>query len=295
MTGPTAGSDGIGRLRWQAAASVVKPLIVQAWRRELRRRAVDETASAAQRSCLVLAPHPDDETLGAGSLIARKRGAGTRVRVVIVTDGRGSHASELIGPRALAAIRRAESRRACGALGVDPADVVHLDLPEGGIASRIGEVQDAVTAEVERWEPDDVLVTSGLDWHEDHRALARAARLAVPGSSGPRLLEYPVWCWADGPWSVRPGRSLRQAARALVAEPVTTARSAHPVAVRAGQRHLEAKRAALAEYRSQTTNLTGEPDWAVMDEAFLSAFLRPEELFLTPPTGRTTVSAWSAP
>jgi len=47
----------------------------------------DDTATSAARSALVLAPHPDDETLGCGATILRKRAAGTPVHVLIVTDG----------------------------------------------------------------------------------------------------------------------------------------------------------------------------------------------------------------
>jgi LmbE family N-acetylglucosaminyl deacetylase len=267
------------RIRIRAAADVVKPVLLRGWREALRRRAVDETEAAAERSCLVLAPHPDDETLGAGALIARKRAAGTRVRVVVVTDGRGSHASREITPDQLAALRRAESLRACARLGVDAGDVVHLDLHEGTVSRSFDDVVARVVDQVERFEPRDVLVTSALDWHVDHRALAQVARAAVQQFPGVRLLEYPVWCWADGPWSNRPGRSAPAAARDLVLEPVVTAWQARPVSIRADPLHLAAKRAALDAYSSQVRNLTGEPDWAVMDEAFLAQFLQPQELF----------------
>ena len=36
---------------------------------------------------LVVAPHQDDETLGCGGLIARKRYEGLPVHVVFITDG----------------------------------------------------------------------------------------------------------------------------------------------------------------------------------------------------------------
>jgi LmbE family N-acetylglucosaminyl deacetylase len=271
--------DSPARTRLRSAAEVVKPVLLRGWREALRRRALDETEVAAERRCLVLAPHPDDETLGAGALIARKRAAGTRVRVVVVTDGRGSHTSRVITPDQLAALRRAESLRACARLGVYSGDVVHLDLHEGTVSRSFDDVVTRVVDQIERFEPRDVLVTSSLDWHVDHRALAQVAREAVRQFPGVRLLEYPVWCWADGPWSNRAGRSAPAAARDLVVEPIVTAWRARTVSVRADPLHLTAKRAALHAYSSQVSNLTGESDWAVMDEAFLAQFLQPRELF----------------
>ncbi len=40
---------------------------------------------------VVLSPHPDDESLGTGGLIAAACARGQRVDVVLVTDGAGSH------------------------------------------------------------------------------------------------------------------------------------------------------------------------------------------------------------
>ena len=42
-------------------------------------------------TCLILAPHPDDESLGCGGLIAACVAAGRSPLVVILTDGAGSH------------------------------------------------------------------------------------------------------------------------------------------------------------------------------------------------------------
>ena len=51
---------------------------------------VDVDALAAG-GVLVLAPHPDDETLGCGAALAAAVTAGYAVRVVAATDGDGSH------------------------------------------------------------------------------------------------------------------------------------------------------------------------------------------------------------
>lgn len=267
------------RTAMQALARGVKPAMLTTWRATLLRRAMDVTESAAGRTCLVLAPHPDDETLGCGALIARKRAAGTRVRVLVATDGRYSHTSRVITPDRLADLRRDESLMACSELGVPDEDVVHLGLVEGTTAEHMDVVTRRILVEIENHRFDDVLVTSPLDWHLDHRALFEAASVAVSRCPGTRLLEYPVWAWADGPWSNSPGRSAYRAAYDLVRDPVATAASLRPVTVRAYAQHLDGKRRALAAYASQTTNLTGEAGWAVMDAALLDLFLQPREIF----------------
>jgi hypothetical protein len=70
----------------------------------------------------------------------------------------------------------------------------------------------------------------------------------------------------------------------LVSDPIRsfTDASGRPAKV-ATTGFIAAKKAALAAYRSQTTNLTGERNWAVLDDEFLSLFLRAYEVFLAPP------------
>ena len=59
---------------------------------------------------LVIAPHPDDETLGCGGLIIRERLAGRLVRIVFLTDGSQSHRDHpSLTPTALAKLRKAEA------------------------------------------------------------------------------------------------------------------------------------------------------------------------------------------
>jgi LmbE family N-acetylglucosaminyl deacetylase len=136
---------------------------------------------------LVVAPHPDDEVLGVGGLLAMLRDA----EVVAVTDGEASHPDSTVHtPARLAAIRRDETGEALRRLRVGGPPVVHLGQPDGGID------EDAVALALEalltpgRW----CLATWREDGHPDHEAVGRAAARACAATGG-RLLEYPIWAW----------------------------------------------------------------------------------------------------
>lgn len=255
-------------------------LLVGTWRRAILLRADDTTARSAGASCIVLAAHPDDETIGCGATIARKRAAGTDVAVVVATDGRYSTRSYRMSERELAAIRIDESRRAADVLGVDESDVVvlpHDDLSlVVSMETLVGELEEVVAR---HGVPDEILVTSARDGHPDHVALNEAARQLrrVVGEEC-RLLEYPTWYWHAGPGRGGGSSRLRREWRTLR----RLARSALAIrAVKVSTRGFVGdKRRALACYASQTTNLTGEPGWQTLPTEFLACFLGAWEVFL---------------
>jgi LmbE family N-acetylglucosaminyl deacetylase len=140
---------------------------------------------------LVIAPHPDDESLGCGGLIAEACARGCPPVVAFLTDGAGSHpGSRTHGPAAVAALRREEAAAATRALGVPPARVLHLDAPDGA-APRTGEALAALAARLGTQAPGPFCATL-CSWrhdpHGDHEAAWRLAS-ALPW----RVLEYPVW------------------------------------------------------------------------------------------------------
>jgi LmbE family N-acetylglucosaminyl deacetylase len=131
---------------------------------------------------LVVAPHPDDETIGCGGALVRHAAAGDRVTVVVATSGESTGG----GGRDVAAAREEEARLACAALGVG--DPVFLRLPDRGLraqAARLGARLRELGAEART-----VYVPSLLDPHPDHRAAnhgVAAARLQA------HVLGYEVW------------------------------------------------------------------------------------------------------
>jgi LmbE family N-acetylglucosaminyl deacetylase len=256
------------------------------WRRALLARGTDVTAAVTERSCLVLAPHPDDESLGCGATIARKRTAGTRVTVAFAADGRSSHpASRQVSADELARRRAAEGRRACRILGVPDAEVHVLGLPDRTLAARQAELTRCLDQLIAAVAPAEILVASHLDHNVDHQALAQAL-YAGQQWRRPGLLvaEYPVWFWADGPWRLREGRrSLRARLSSFAADPMIALRDLRPWLVDTSG-FLALKREAIMAHSTQTENVTGEEDWQILGDTFISDFLRPVEVFFPVPS-----------
>lgn len=247
MSWPGAPAEGTPETTWRA------------WGR--RFPALDLTACTR---AVVVAPHPDDEVLGVGGLLARLAAAGVPVEVVAVTDGDASHpGSPTLGPTALAAARRTESVAALRALGV-PARTTRLGLPDGAVAAHEDAVAEAVTAVLGpaagagTW----VLATWRGDGHPDHEATGRAAHRAAT-AAGARLLEFPVWTWHwSHPEDPRvPWDRLRAVALSAAG--------------------LAAKQAAVACFRTQVAALSPHPaDAPVLPAAVLARLLRTWEAVL---------------
>jgi LmbE family N-acetylglucosaminyl deacetylase len=98
---------------------------------------------SAETRLLVIAPHPDDEVLGAGGLIQRVHEAGGTVRVIYLTDGDGyreavtqedkGNRPSFADYRGYGHRRQGEARAALGVLGLEPAAAVFLSFPDGGL------------------------------------------------------------------------------------------------------------------------------------------------------------------
>ena len=87
------------------------------------------------RPFIVVAPHPDDESLACGGLIADACRQGLRGKVVIVSDGAGSHPnSKAYPPDRLRSLREEEARRAAAELGLEAGGDA-LPRPPGSLCS----------------------------------------------------------------------------------------------------------------------------------------------------------------
>lgn len=217
---------------------------------------------------VVLAPHPDDESLGCGGLLAQAAAASRTVRVVQVSDGAASHPLSVTHPPArLAEIRAAELLDALGALGLAPADVVELGLPDGAVPASGCAFDDAcraVDAALDDTGATALFATWRHDPHPDHRSTWAMACAVAARRPRLKLWAYPIW-------------GLRQRAD----EPYP---DALPQGVRLDVRaQLAAKREAIAAHVSQTTELITDSARAFrLPQEMIAQFLAPDEVYLTP-------------
>jgi LmbE family N-acetylglucosaminyl deacetylase len=143
---------------------------------------------------VVVAPHPDDETLGLGAAITQLAANGVHVQVVCVSNGGaarpGTSASERLRRET---IRRYELRRATRLLNIPPP--VLLGLPDGELAGREDMITEKLTEILDDAGPAAwCAATWRGDGHPDHETVGRAASAAC-ALTGTALLEYPVWMW----------------------------------------------------------------------------------------------------
>jgi len=158
---------------------------------------------AKETRLLVIAPHPDDETLIAGGLIQKSLEAGGKVKILFLTNGDGSRETVLreakkadFSPQeylSLGEQRMQEAVSAAAVLGVKKEDLVFLGFPDRGLeklgvspATKFNHVpyqgtlhpQQTYSAEnllsdikevVDNFKPTIVVTTHLRDLHPDHR------------------------------------------------------------------------------------------------------------------------------
>jgi LmbE family N-acetylglucosaminyl deacetylase/SAM-dependent methyltransferase len=230
----------------------------QRWARTAR---IEDRQLRGLRSLVLVAAHPDDETLGAAGLLAVCAAAGLSLRVVVVTDGEASHPNSATYTAArLGRLRRREVRHAVQ-LMAPGTEIEFLGLPDGEVGGHTDTLQRRLRAIVEPVGVGALLVTPWrLDGHPDHDALGMVgARVAA--ATGALHLQYPIWAWH------RPDR-----------EGLPWAQLAHlplPSAV------VSAKRAAVAAHHSQVRPLSAAAgDETLLSASFLAHFDRDVETFI---------------
>jgi len=237
-----------------------------------------------RRSAIIFSPHYDDETLGCGGTIIRRRDAGAAVTIVFMTDGSQSHKYWM--PTAeLSKRRSSEGREAAAALGVGPDDVIEMHFPETALAQQCEHAVQAVATFLKERRPDDVFVPYYREPPADHRATTNIVLAALKETdASPTVYEYPIWAWHRWPWVNCRGpfrRGLRVWYRDCIKYNRLFLNDMH---VRADIGPLiSRKQAALARHRTQTIRMNDDPTWPILsdvaDGGFLPCFFENVEFF----------------
>jgi LmbE family N-acetylglucosaminyl deacetylase len=192
---------------------------------------------------IVIAPHPDDESLGCGGLISVLAAAGRSFHTIFVTDGGASHLHSRSWPRnRVAALREMEAAEALVHLGIGAHPRTFLRLRDAEMP-RLSRAEWRSTllrlTEIFRsFRPDLVLIPWRRDPHCDHRESWRLAKAAMARTgNNPMTFEYAIWLDELGFPSdyPRPQEAERVDFDIRIAVP--------------------GKLAAISAHRSQTTNL----------------------------------------
>lgn len=201
------------------------------------------------RSVGIIVPHPDDETLGCGGLIAAAVACGIVVTVSVLTDGSASHPGSAAWPPVrLARTRRREVRAAVARLSNGTALLRFGNVADGRLADSNARALGIPQA--------DLFVTCWRDDpHPDHRAAYEIA-CAVAARDNVRLLSFPLWV--------------------LTTDLPPPALTVLCLDVRA---QLARKQAALAEHRSQLGQLITDVAGFALDADLIGLFVRADELF----------------
>ncbi|MDO7849629.1 PIG-L family deacetylase [Hymenobacter sp. M29] len=220
---------------------------------------------------VVIAPHPDDEALGCGGLLALLRQQGVPVAAVLVSDGSMSHSNSLLfSAQARRAVRETEFCHALTLLGLDATEPLLLGLPDGRVPSSTTEPGFAAAATqlqefLEQHAAATVLVPWRRDPHPDHRATSQLVAVALAAmDKPPRRLEYVVWAWERAAPDDLP----------TAADGVQGFR----LNIEAGLRQ---KQRAIAAHRSQVAPgvFTDDADGFLLSEEMLAHFATPYEVF----------------
>lgn len=216
---------------------------------------------------VVIAPHPDDETLGCGGWLAACCAGGVDVKVIVLTDGSASHPGHpVLTPSLLAAQRRQECLDACRELGLEKSGVEFWALPDGKLDRLDPALGREAREKLLRLASGNVrqvwLVPGWQDGSTEHTGARELVSDALrEASDPPQIWEYFIWGWRNptGLWPLL-GRGGWKQHRAPAGQAASKSR-------------------AVLSYQSQTTPT---PPWPrpVLEPVLLRALAGSREYFL---------------
>jgi LmbE family N-acetylglucosaminyl deacetylase len=139
---------------------------------------------------VVIAPHPDDESIGCGGTVQLHRNKGDRVVAVFLTSG--ELGLKHLPPARAREIREREAQKAAKILGI--AKLEFLRQPDWYLGDHVAKAAAALRPILVREWPEIIYLPHPQEWHPDHQASLPIVQRALRRSGlKPQLLGYEIW------------------------------------------------------------------------------------------------------
>lgn len=135
---------------------------------------------------LVLAPHPDDETLGCGGTICNLREKGIEVAVLLITDGSGGGRSE-----GMSGIRLQEFKKAVQILCCN--SNFCMGFQDGSLESSKDALRDALSQFICNYNPDVIFSPYIFDVNMDHFVTSLILSDCIETHQNVIIAMYEIW------------------------------------------------------------------------------------------------------
>ncbi|MGI4727011.1 MAG: PIG-L deacetylase family protein [Janthinobacterium lividum] len=239
----------------------------QSWQQQAEE--ISEKNLAQFGTTVIIAPHPDDESLGCGGTIALLRKSGLPVHVIFVSDGTLSHPNSKKYPaEKLRQLRESEALNALKILDVDAANASFMRIKDRSVPNPEDAGFDAAVTQMLQiltpLKPDTILVTWQKDPHPDHRAAWQIVnRVASLLAKKTLILQYLIWIWELGEQS---DLVINQHTKLYLVKTVSV---------------FQQKKQAIAAHVSQVSRLIDDdPEGFILSPQILAHFDYADELFI---------------
>jgi LmbE family N-acetylglucosaminyl deacetylase len=238
------------------------------------------------QTSMVFSPHQDDETLGCGGTILRKKQAGAELQIVFMTDGCSSHAHLMLETE-LRAIRMQEAIAAAQMLGVEQENVLFLGFKDGTLHQQRERAIEKVSNLLQGYRPQEIFIPYYREAPSDHSVTTWIVLSALKAHPlNVTIYEYPIWFWRHFPIISLTG-NLRENLSVLKNSVISANFGLNLLTDFQCAMYiedlLEIKRAALEKHRSQMQRLLSTPAWQTLEDVsrgeFLECFFQRYEIF----------------
>ena len=239
-----------------------------------------------RKSAVVFSPHFDDETLGCGGTIIKKKRVGADIKIVFMTDGSKSHRN-LIAENKLKEIRKSEALAVIQLLGLGVKDVFFLDFEETKLELHINSAVSKVTEILLRQQPDEIFVPYHGEptlWSLDHLATNGIVMSALQKyGKKVTVYEYPIWLWYRQPClpMINSPKKIFSSLKQNIVSLFNLLKDFRS-SVYIGD-VLKCKHEALDQYKSQMSRFVPDSNWQTLADIsngqFLKCFFQDYEVF----------------